>query len=149
MKKVALATVIFIVLAICGGCATDSKNQPQDTPAAASAASQTPSITPEEEGPPMSAQPAETETAASPVPSQSPEESSATGIYQGQADNNFIEIKIDGEPEESAYMVFMLTGDIKSSFDGMKLDAGNKVDLKYYKNDAGQLVLTKLDRLET
>ncbi len=28
----------------------------------------------------------------------------ATGVFQGQADEDFIEIKLDGQPEDSAFM---------------------------------------------
>jgi Cu/Ag efflux protein CusF len=70
------------------------------------------------------------------------EQFNVTGIYQGQVDSNFIEIKIDGEPQETAYMVFMLTGDIKNNFEGMHLKIGDAVQLEYYKNPSGQFVLT-------
>lgn len=67
----------------------------------------------------------------------------ATGIYQGQAEINYIEIKIDGLPEETASMIFMLTGDIKNNFQIMNLKTGNEVWLAYYENESGQMVLTR------
>lgn len=170
MKTTALFVALLIVIAGLAGCTQQSANL--QTPEPAAAASQSPSATPEEEGPPTpAAQPSESkEAAVSPTPSASPEEESpsasaescqteesiaqapsgsveeiiATGVYQGQADNNFIEIKIDGQSEDTAYMVFMLTGTIKDNFEDLGLNTGDSVQLTYYKNEAGQLVLTQL-----
>ncbi len=92
-----------------------------------------------------SASPSAEETSAAPVQSE-PETVRAEGIYQGQADNNFIEIKIAVEPEETAYKVFMLTGEIKDGFEALGLDTGDTVSLSYYENEVGQLVLTELSK---
>ena len=126
-----------------GGCA-NTEDQPQNSPeATAIAASAAPAQSSISK--PSTSVPEETAAAAAlPPPSKSAEDISATGIYQGQADNNFIEIKIDGEPEETNNMVFMLAGGVKTDFENMKLNTGDKVQLKYYKNQAGQLILTEI-----
>lgn len=147
MKKTALIFVLLIVIAILGGCASGVSGQQSS---ASAPASEAPSAAPKEEDPPVSVQPSATEKAETqaPSPSEVPEEINDTGVYQGQADNNFIEIKLDSQPEESAYMVFMLTDGMKSNFDDLQLETGECVQLRYYKNEAGQLVLVALSRLE-
>ncbi|MDO9533736.1 MAG: protease complex subunit PrcB family protein [Bacillota bacterium] len=62
-----------------------------------------------------------------------------TGIYTGQIDNNFIEIKVDNMeraymlPEELSWMLSEL------------LNSGDAVVVSYYENSNGQLVIRKLD----
>jgi hypothetical protein len=62
-----------------------------------------------------------------------------TGIYTGQIDNNFIEIKVDNV--ESAYM-------LPEDFSWMLaelLNSGDTVVFSYYENTNGQLVIWELD----
>jgi hypothetical protein len=160
VKITALFVMLLMVIAGLFGCTQQSANVQSPEPTAAvsqtspatqetveAAASQSPSATPEEEGPPTPAQSCQPADPVSQAPSGSVEEIIATGVYQGQADNNFIEIKIDGQSEDTAYMVFMLTGTIKDNFEDLGLNTGDGVQLTYYKNEAGQLVLTQLSLL--
>jgi major membrane immunogen (membrane-anchored lipoprotein) len=69
-----------------------------------------------------------------------------TGTFQGQIDNNFIEIAISGVPKEKAIKVFMLSDDIKKEFDGMELSIGAIIKFQYFNNESGQNVIVKIEK---
>ncbi|HAA25233.1 MAG TPA: hypothetical protein DCE11_03820 [Ruminiclostridium sp.] len=70
-----------------------------------------------------------------------------TGFFQGQIDNNFIEIAISGVPEEKAIRVFILSDDIREEFGGMELSIGDAVKFQYYSNESEQNVIVKIEKL--
>lgn len=72
-----------------------------------------------------------------------------TGTFQGQIDNSFIEIKISGVPDEKALRVFMLSEEIKSSLEQLKLEKGADIKIQYYKNENGQDVITRIEKLSS
>jgi uncharacterized membrane protein YdfJ with MMPL/SSD domain len=132
MKKTAIIIALLVLLLTVAGCAA--------MPQASGSATQTAAPVASESAAQASASPSAQESAVQSEPAVV----SAEGIYQGQADNNFIEIRIAGEPDETAYKVFMLTGEIKDNFEALGLDTGDNVSLSYYENENGQLVLTEL-----
>ncbi len=64
-----------------------------------------------------------------------------TGIYVGQIDNNFIEVTTESGPN-----VFMISDETRDAI-GM-LDENTHLELTYYKNENGQLVLTEIEATE-
>ncbi|WP_432663578.1 hypothetical protein R9X47_23735 [Wukongibacter baidiensis] len=62
---------------------------------------------------------------------------SQTGIYTGQVDNNFIEIKVDNGP-----MVLMLTEEVRKSME--EINEGDEIDFVYYKNEDDQYILVSI-----
>jgi hypothetical protein len=60
-----------------------------------------------------------------------------TGIYSGQIDSNFVEIKIDGQAK-----AFMLPQGLSGILTG--LSSGDKVNLCYYENEYGQLIIEEI-----
>ncbi|MEI6100211.1 MAG: hypothetical protein WCP73_00100 [Eubacteriales bacterium] len=138
MKKFLIVAVLSAMFFL-QGCTMQPENKPAAS-AQISVASEKPSVA-------ASVQQSSSASAEStPVPSASQKSIDATGVYQGQADSNFIEIKIAGQPEDHAYMVFMLTGELKNNFDSFSLKTGDRVQISYYKNKDGQLVLTNLSK---
>lgn len=69
-----------------------------------------------------------------------------TGQYIGLIDQNSIEIKISGVPEEKAIMVFRLSASVKSKFDSYDLKNGDTVEITYLKNGYDQLVIMSLTK---
>lgn len=70
-----------------------------------------------------------------------------SGRYQGQADNNFIEIKISGVPDEKATKVFMLSEKVKEKFSELKLKTGDEVKFQYYENEHAQPVIVDITKI--
>lgn len=70
-----------------------------------------------------------------------------SGRYSGQADSNFIEIKISGVPDEKSAKVFMLSDELKESFNGLKLKSGDNIRFDYYVNENGQNVITLIEKI--
>lgn len=86
----------------------------------------------------VSIEPMENEAAQTPDPSSekppvAPEKASDiktdSGRYAGQADSNFIEIKISGVPDENAAKVFMLSE--KNEFNDLGLETGDDIKFDY------------------
>lgn len=71
-----------------------------------------------------------------------------TGRYQGQADSNFIEIKISGVPDELAAKVFMLSEEVKGSFEDLQLQKDDDVKFEYFENENEQLVIIQINKME-
>jgi uncharacterized protein YxeA len=70
-----------------------------------------------------------------------------TGTYQGQIDNNFIEITISGVPEENATRVFMLSDEVKDEFLDMQLSIGEVIKFRYFLNEDEQNVIVGIETL--
>lgn len=62
-----------------------------------------------------------------------------TGIYSGQIDSNFVEIEIEGQAK-----AFMLPQDLSGIL--ARLDSGDRVNLSYYENEHGQLVIEEIGK---
>lgn len=77
----------------------------------------------------------------------SPESKIDTGTYQGQVDNNFIEIAVSGVPEENSMRVFMLSDEIKERFSEMNISSGQVVKLQYFINENEQSVIVEIEKI--
>lgn len=71
-----------------------------------------------------------------------------TGTYQGQIDNNFIEIAISGVSKEKAIKVFMLSDDVKKEFDDMELSIDEVVKFQYFTNENEQSIIVKIEKIK-
>jgi sporulation protein YlmC with PRC-barrel domain len=67
---------------------------------------------------------------------------SENGIYVGQIDNNFVEIKINGEPK-----TFMLTDETRETIES--LSENRQIAFTYYINENNQLVVTDIKEIGT
>lgn len=65
----------------------------------------------------------------------------------GQADNNFIEIKISGIPDEIDPLVFMLSESVKNEFEALDLNTEDNIKIEYYINDDNQSVISKIEKI--
>lgn len=70
-----------------------------------------------------------------------------SGRYVGQIDNNFIEIKISGVPDNIAARSFMLGDRLKEEFEKLGLKTGNEIGFTYRVNDNGQMVISEIKKL--
>ena len=70
-----------------------------------------------------------------------------SGRYQGQADSNFIEIKISGVPDEKATRVFMLSEEVKEVFEQLQLKESDEIKFNYFQNKHEQLIIVKIEKL--
>jgi len=70
-----------------------------------------------------------------------------SGRYVGQADSNFIEIKISGVPDEKSAKVFMLGVEVKQDFENLKLNTGDNIKFQYTLNDYNQCVISKIEKI--
>ncbi|OQB24224.1 MAG: Membrane-bound protein LytA precursor [Firmicutes bacterium ADurb.Bin182] len=70
------------------------------------------------------------------------------GEYVGLIDNNFIEIKISGLPEEEAYASFMLSEEVRGEFEELKLNSGELVRFEYERPDEGPPVIVRIERID-
>ena len=91
-------------------------------------------------------------TPSDPIDEETPQEPESqsemltdSGTYQGQADSNFIEIAISGVPEENAAKVFMLSPDLKESFEELGLEGGEVILFQYYINENEQNVIMEIE----
>ncbi|NLY71284.1 MAG: hypothetical protein GX076_06360, partial [Clostridiales bacterium] len=69
-----------------------------------------------------------------------------TGRFLGQVDNNFIEIKISGVPDEMDPSVFMLSENIKEQFETLDIIPEDTVKIEYYINENNQHVITNIEK---
>jgi hypothetical protein len=70
-----------------------------------------------------------------------------SGRYTGRIDNNFIEIRISGVPEEISARSFMLSEEMKADFDKYGLQENDVVGFSYKTNEHGQNILTELKKI--
>ena len=69
------------------------------------------------------------------------QEKSGSGIYNGQIDNNSVEIRFSGEDK-----AFRLSEEVKASIEGNSLKSGDNISFKYYEDQYGRLVITSLSK---
>ena len=94
-----------------------------------------------------SEQPLAPKSAESTAPPQVHDVKKDSGRYEGQIDNNSIEIKISGVPEEIAARAFQLSPEIKENFAGYGLKGGEQVLFSYRENAPGQPVLIEIQKI--
>lgn len=70
-----------------------------------------------------------------------------SGTYVGEVDNNHIEIKISGVPEEISAKVFMVDEDIKNIIQN-EISADNQVKFEYYLNEDNVGVIVSIEKIE-
>jgi len=70
-----------------------------------------------------------------------------SGRYVGQIDNNFIEIKISGVPDDIAAKVFMLSADMREDFEALGLETEDDVRFEYYVDADGHNVLVSIKKI--
>lgn len=70
-----------------------------------------------------------------------------SGRYVGRIDNNSIEIKISGVPDEMAAQAYRLSDNIRDVFDNYQLQEGDPIKVEYQENEYGQKVITAIDKL--
>ncbi|NLP31165.1 MAG: hypothetical protein GX363_08560 [Clostridiales bacterium] len=81
---------------------------------------------------------------------QNPEQAETmtdTGRYLGQVDNNFIEIKISGVPDEMDPLVFMLSENIKEQFETLDIIPEDNIKIEYYMDENNQYVITNIEKV--
>jgi len=79
-----------------------------------------------------------------------PEESEIitdSGTYVGEVDNNHIEIKISGVPEEISAKVFRIGEDIKNTIQN-EISADDQVKFEYYLNEDDVGVIVSIEKIE-
>ncbi len=74
-------------------------------------------------------------------------EKTATGIYTGQIDNNSIEIKLDGLPEDKAFMAFAFSEKARSEFEKAQLQSNTRVKIKYVEREGRQALLLEIAKV--
>ena len=72
-----------------------------------------------------------------------------TGIFQGQIDNNFIEIAISGVPKENATRVFMLSDEVRDEFLDMQLSTGDVIKFQYFLSEEEQNIIVDIMALNS
>jgi sporulation protein YlmC with PRC-barrel domain len=81
---------------------------------------------------------------------ETPEESEIitdSGTYVGEVDNNHIEIKISGVPEEISAKVFRIDEDIKNTIQN-EISADDQVKFEYYLNEDDVGVIVSIEKIE-
>jgi hypothetical protein len=96
-------------------------------------------------------QPVVEEPGKEPASEEEPEEQAEiltdSGSYNGQADNNFIEIQISGVPEEIDPKVFMISDEVRADFDALALETGDTVRFDYFIDENERNVLITLEAI--
>ncbi len=137
MKKIALILMLVVLVAALAACAqpNDAGQEQQDNSGPTQNVDDQNAQTPDENN--QEEQPADVDGT---------ELQSAGGSYNGQVDNNFIEIKVDGVTENDGAQVFMLSEELKSSFESLDLQSGDQVAFTYLVNESGQNLLVTLEK---
>jgi ABC-type oligopeptide transport system substrate-binding subunit len=71
-----------------------------------------------------------------------------SGIYQGQIDNNSIEIKVTNGAGETLPQAFQLSEEIKEDFDSYKLEIDDKISFTYDTPEIGNPIITKIEKVQ-
>lgn len=137
MKKFVVAVLLLLVFAVLAGCSqgTESGANHQDS------------------GSPSSVQEGISDPDNTGNEQSGIENGEADGImtdsgrYVGQIDNNFIEIKISGVPDQLAAKSFMLAYDYNEEFQKLDLQTGEVIKFRYTLNEHGQPVIFEITRL--
>lgn len=70
-----------------------------------------------------------------------------SGSYVGEVDNNHIEIKISGVPEEISARVFRIDADIRNTIQN-EISEDDQVKFKYYLNEDNVGVIVSIEKIE-
>jgi len=70
-----------------------------------------------------------------------------TGTYVGQIDNNFVEIKISGVPEEIGTKSFQLSDELKERFDSLGLKTNDTVRFTYISRENENRLLLNIEKI--
>lgn len=71
----------------------------------------------------------------------------ASGIFEGQADSNFIEVTVESSSGGlEGIMVFMLDDEVKKEFYKIGLETGDKISFEYKTNEYNQYIIVKLKK---
>lgn len=71
-----------------------------------------------------------------------------SGIYAGQIDSNFIEIKISGVPEEKAIRAFQLSEEVKNRFDEYGLETGDEIRFTYIPQEGKNDMIMSIEKIK-
>ncbi len=71
-----------------------------------------------------------------------------SGTYVGRIDNNSIEIKISGVPEENAHRAFQLSEELKENLDSLGIHEGDAVLFAYTTNDQVRPVIIEIEKIK-
>lgn len=77
-------------------------------------------------------------------PDQSDEIFTDTGRFMGRVDNNFIQVKISGVPDEIDPSELMLSENIKEEFNRLQLEDEEEIKFEYYINEHDQKVIINI-----
>lgn len=70
-----------------------------------------------------------------------------SGRFTGRIDNNSIEIKISGVPEEKAARAFQLSEDLKANFENLELKSGDEIKFNYIPKEDSNDLITKIEKI--
>lgn len=70
-----------------------------------------------------------------------------SGRFAGQIDNNFIEVRISGVPDEIDPRVFMLSDEVKGIFESLGLNEGDNIKFDYIIGDNDQQIIIKIEKI--
>jgi len=76
------------------------------------------------------------------------QEEKHSGKYQGQIDNNSIEVNITNEAGETLPQTFQLSEKVKEEFDSYKLKINDKVSFTYDTPEIGNPIITKIEKVQ-
>lgn len=150
MKKLVLLLCLVLIFT----CACTKKNGDKAEVTEEPIRTQQPTQTPPAED--ATDDETETDTSETVEPTEEPAEETeepevqyqtGTGKYVGQIDNNSIEIEVNGLPKEEAARAFMLSEEVRASFEALNLDTSEGVTFEFYVNANGQSIVTKIDRI--
>ena len=133
MKKVIASIIMVLMLAGISGCLQYGSGKPDQLNG-----SQT---TEEPEARPLISEATEAKV------SHDKDSKTDSGRYVGQADNNFIEVQISGVPDTKDFKVFMLSKELKKTFEALKLETGENIKFQYYVNDNNQNVIVSIEKI--
>ena len=69
------------------------------------------------------------------------------GVYVGQADSNFIEVKIIDEKGNENFRVFGMVDSIKKKFSELKLEEGNLISFNYMEQEVGNPIIVNITKI--
>lgn len=133
-KSIALGLLAIFCLVLTVGCTTDRSDQQPNPPAQ----NEPKDNEPDEQEQTDQEQDQEQEAPAG--------VKQGTGIYQGQIDNNSIEIKISGVPEDVAYRAFALTETAKASIEQLGIQEGDQVSFTYVEEERMQPQISEITK---
>jgi len=133
-KILILLLLVVLALSLATGC--NKKDNTPQTPPLQSGSDNKPADEPKEPG-----------NENNQGTGENPAVKQDTGIYQGQADSNSIEIKISGVPEELSYKTFQLSDDLKEIFEDLGLEMNDQVRFTYTEEEGLRPVITEISKI--